>query len=168
MPRDMGGITSHPETKRNKVEDILCGHMVGGGIELGSEPVCGLELVQEEIAQPAPRNRPRNLVLDVPADVGDLPIRNSNAPSIALRKLSYPRRLTAAPQCHISRRKVDGPAALVCPHTATGCKNQRQRTTRLLGDNIASTIHTQGRTAHAAKCQKRQLADRDFTGDVII
>ena len=148
----------------------ICDYMVGDGIELGPEPVCGLDLVQQEIAQRAACNRTRNLVLDIPANIGDVPIRNSDAPSIAVSKLGYRGRLTAAPQCHISRRKVDGPAALACLRTATGRKNQRQLrlTRRVLGDKIASTIYKQGRAAHAAKCQKRQLADRNFAGDVTI
>jgi hypothetical protein len=144
MPGDLGDITIRSEAKRNEIEDILCGRMVGGGIELGSEPVCGLELVQQEIAQLVVRNRTRNLVLDVPANVGNLTKRNLNAPSIAFRKLSYYPRLTAVPHCHISRRKVDGPVALGSLHTTTGCKNQKQLATRFLGGNIGSTIHMQG------------------------
>ena len=96
-----------------------------------------------------------------------LPMRNSNAPPIAFRKLSYPRRFSATHQCHISRRKLDGPAELGCLHTATGCENQKQVTTRLLRGNFASSIHMQGRTPHAPKCHKRQLAGRHFAGHVI-
>lgn len=119
VPGDVAGISGDPERKCHEVENILRGHVVGGGIELGPEPVRGLDLVQEKIANLTLGNRPRNLILDVPANIGDLLMGNSNAPSIALRKLSYPGLLTAAHQCHISRRKIDGPAALGGSHWAT-------------------------------------------------
>src|SRR5262249_45222320 len=52
-----------PEAKPDKIDQILRGGMIGGGIEAGREPVSSLDLMQNEHGQLAARDRTRNLVV---------------------------------------------------------------------------------------------------------
>jgi len=88
LPSDFRAITANSKAKRDEVENILCGPVIGSGIEPGPEPICGLDLVQEKIAQFAVRNGTSYPVFDVLTNVCKLPTRNSNAPSNAFCQLS--------------------------------------------------------------------------------
>jgi len=65
----VGGITVRAEAKPDEIEQILRSRMIGSGIEPGREPVHSLDLMQQEQGQLTARNRTRNLVVEVPANI---------------------------------------------------------------------------------------------------
>ena len=105
MTGNMGSITVRPETKPDQVEQMLGYRVIGGGIELRSETMRRLDLLQNKARElVAGINATRNLVVNIPAKFAEQFLRDANAPSIPFREVRHLRRLISTHQNHLPER----------------------------------------------------------------
>jgi hypothetical protein len=105
MTGNMGGIAVRAETKPDQIEQMLGDRVIGGGIELRSEPMRRLDLLQNKVRKlVAGIDATRNLVVNAPAKLAEQFLRDSNAPPIPLGEVSHLRRLIGAQQNHLPER----------------------------------------------------------------
>src|SRR5262249_34262891 len=118
---EVRGITVRTEAKAHQVEQVLSDRLIGGGIEPGAETVCGLDLMGKKTGKlPVDLERPHHAVVHAPAEVGEPPVLNTDAPTMARRHLRYPGWLVSTHQRHLPFVELDGPAALGRLHASTG------------------------------------------------
>src|SRR6266508_2088368 len=149
-PGQVSCIATRSEAKSNQVEQMLCDRMVGGCIELRPEALRRLDLMRQELGELAAYVQGAcNSVVDVSAKAGKHSSRNTDAPTIAFRKLRQLGRLIGAHQRHLPRGKLDRPAVLARQQAGTGGQDQISIATRVV-DKFGSSLHAHGCPVHDA------------------